>query len=188
MATSVDTEIKELIINEVESDDMLTEMESNGQIEPNQFFVTPDEGDISNFYPINSIYISTDSISPADSIENGGLGFGTWEQLPEGLALWTTTTEGEGGETIEAGLPNITGSINGPSGYGVIVNGTTGSGAFSITQNTASQSPSTGSTNASRPSIINFDANSGASIKGIYGNSTTVQPPAYKVYAWKRVG
>lgn len=128
-------------------------------------------------YPINSIYISTANISPAAFFG------GTWEQLSANNVLWTTQNEGEGGQTVSAGLPNITGSFYiGKAGYWT--NGGSASGAFSRSSsgygNSAGQSGDGGT-------LISFNANNGAGTSGIYGNSTTVQPPAIKVYMWKRI-
>ena len=63
-------------------------------------------------YPVGSIYISVNSVSPKT------LFGGEWEMLPEGYALWTATSDA--GSTISAGLPNITGSFRvdiKPGGY-----------------------------------------------------------------------
>lgn len=133
-------------------------------------------------YPVGSIYISTNSTSPADSVANGGLGGGVWERLPEGLALWTTTTEGEGGNTIEAGLPNITGYI-GWEKMGYL--GGASSGALYFKESIGSWNAESGGSAGWNGSGIAIDANR---VNNIYGRSTTVQPPAYKVFAWKRVG
>lgn len=118
-------------------------------------------------YPVGSIYMSINNVSPASFLG------GTWEQLPAGYALWTASS-GAGG-TIPAGLPNITGEVfinsvgNGDSGWnGALRTNETGGGA--------------GGTSYNRGQLY-FDANKSNSI---YGSSTTVQPPAYKVYVWKR--
>lgn len=130
-------------------------------------------------YPVGSIYLTV-STSPLNSSPASWIG-GTWERLPEGYALWTASTKA--GSTIVAGLPNITGSF-----AGVPVGGDfAGSQSGAFASSTSSGSSNTwGSSNAGR-ATINFNANSGAEVKGIYGTSTTVQPPAYKVYAWKRI-
>ena len=119
-------------------------------------------------YPIGSIYISINKISPSDFLG------GRWEQINEGYALWTCSNNA--GKTISAGLPNITGSI----GKQALFNNATSSGAFSI-------SNGAGFGGGEYPfisKIFSFDASHSNSI---YGNSSTVQPPAYKVYAWKRI-
>lgn len=126
-------------------------------------------------FPVGSIFLSTVNASPAPSFG------GKWERLPEGYALWTASSGA--GNTIGAGLPNITGGFAGvPVGSAF-----SGSpfGAFASSSSSGS-SNTWGSSNAPR-ATINFNANDGAAVKGIYGNSNTVQPPAYKVYAWKRL-
>lgn len=103
------------------------------------------------------------------------LDFGAWEEVSSGRVLQGADSTHSADSTIEAGLPNITGSL------GLFTWGST-SGAFS--------GPKTGnSTGAAwydennKASII-FDASRSSSI---YGSSSTVQPPAYVVHIWKRV-
>lgn len=124
-------------------------------------------------YPIGSIYISTNNTSPAS------LFGGTWEALLEGYTLWTTTTSGQGGQIIEAGLPNIEGGI----GNVYNASGSSGvSGSIIQKSNTTSGlAPADAAIGTYRDYL---DASAGNSI---YGNSDTVQPPAIKVYMWKRV-
>lgn len=125
-------------------------------------------------FPIGSIYITVrDDVSPA------GLFGGTWEQLPNDKVLWTSG--GGGGQIIAAGLPNITGSINGIT-IKSDTNPTT-TGALTCTSqdfNYVGSSKEKGY----KVSVLGFNANS---FNTIYGKSSTVQPPAYKVIAWKRV-
>lgn len=116
-------------------------------------------------YPVGSIYLSTNSTSPAN------LFGGSWEQLPEGYALWTASS-GAGG-TIAAGLPNITGSFIGGTWQ------EESRGAFYDDVNNTRAA--NGMDNRYR---VGFDASRSSTI---YGNSDTVQPPAYKIYAWKRI-
>lgn len=120
----------------------------------------------SSAFGVGFIYISAFNVSPASFIG------GTWEQLPEGYVLWTTTTSGQGGATISAGLPNINGTIcGGDSDYR--------SGAF--VSSVANGSKVGSGTAQFRTFTFNAQASN-----DIYGNSDTVQPPAIKVYAWKR--
>lgn len=121
-------------------------------------------------YPVGTILISNeDSFSPAS--EYGG----DWELLPEGYALWTASSGA--GKTISAGLPNIEATW---SSYSYSLDT---SGAVSSVKN--GNGPSTGS--SYKWAGFTFNANAGASTKGIYGNSTTVQPPAYKIKMWKKI-
>lgn len=76
---------------------------------------------------------------------------------------------------IAAGLPNITGTVHGGKGI-------TASGAFTLGDGNVNS----GEGNKTQGHWFSFDANDGATAwnsnsAGIYGNSTTVQPPAVKV-------
>lgn len=81
------------------------------------------------------------------------------------------------GTLKSAGLPNITGQIGG-MGNRFFIN--ENSGAFSNNTNKANNANMIGKIGDDYPMQTyygaNFDANSGATTKGIYGNSTTVQP------------
>lgn len=125
-------------------------------------------------YPVGSIYISVNSTDPKILF-----GIGTWDLLPDGYALWTTSSGA--GQTIPAGLPNITGSL----AFVQFMKENSHSGAFSSSSvNDNYNSAYDG--NTAHPLVVRFDANNGADVKGIYGNSNTVQPPAYKVYVYRR--
>lgn len=128
---------------------------------------------LNKVYPVGSVYMSITNTSPASFIG------GTWTAIPAGYALWTATS-GAGG-TISAGLPNISGSVG--SLYKIYWNSATFSGAFS--KNGTSGKYASGSEGNTTAHGFNFNASSSNSI---YGASSTVQPPAYKVYAWRRTG
>lgn len=128
-------------------------------------------------WPVNSVYISVESTSPSAFIG------GTWEQLPEGYALWTIVT-GVGGDTIASGLPDITGYVHSIVAAATWDNQPTWGGAFTLGKNVLDiQGPQRdGYRRYLKP--MDFAASKSNSI---YGSSDTVQPPAIKVYAWKRV-
>ncbi len=132
-------------------------------------------------YPIGSIYLTvatttTGSVSPAQFFG------GTWERLPDGYALWTASSGA--GNTISAGLPNITGGVYISRPQNGYIEGTTNGSAITGTTWRSYTFGTNGAYNQGGYSGFNFNASSSNSI---YGNSTTVQPPAYKIYAWKRV-
>ncbi|MBR3288497.1 MAG: hypothetical protein IKI71_01865, partial [Lachnospiraceae bacterium] len=55
-------------------------------------------------YPVGSIYLSINKVSPETFMG------GRWELIEEGRTLWTTISN-DGGELIDAGLPNIKGDL-----------------------------------------------------------------------------
>lgn len=121
-------------------------------------------------YPVGSIYVTIEESNPTNII--GGI----WEKIEEGKVLQTVKSSQTVGTTVDAGLPNITGSWVhnvwlAASVSGAFANsnsGTLGANTYSI---------------SGKPSGFSFDA---SRVNRIYGNSDTVQPPAYLVYMWKR--
>jgi len=90
----------------------------------------------------------------------------------EGLVLQGASTTNPVGTYLSAGLPNIEGTMSRPlssSGY-------TATGAFIDTEfNSTGGTPSSASSSYNWVNTLDFDASNSNSI---YGNSTTVQPPA----------
>ena len=135
-------------------------------------------------YPVGSIYltISTNPLNPSGSSPASWLG-GQWELLPADKALWTASS-GAGG-TIDAGLPNIKGDTT----FRYVRNGykdpSSGNIATSALYNgTGVQSECAAGRQTYIAAPFYFDASRSSSI---YRNDVnTVQPPAYKVYAWLR--
>lgn len=130
-------------------------------------------------HPINSVYASVSSTRP--EILFGG----KWQEIPEGYALWTTSTaKGDAGSTISSGLPNITGHIR-FSKYGTPASTDDYGGAitrlYEETEGYFNQGTDTGNY---RNKGFSLDASKSNSI---YGKSDIVQPPAYKLYAWIRI-
>ncbi len=143
-------------------------------------------------YPIGAIYISVNSTSP--TILFGG----TWEALDEGYAFWTTTTAGTGGETIAAGLPNIVGNLNVVTSYNNYSQDLGLKGAFTkgadvgfkvatYENQMVSHYPLFNASNGECGTQELTEPNKSITYDNkVYGKSETVQPPAIKVYAWKR--
>ena len=125
---------------------------------------------LSTLFPVGSLYMGTQASCPLSSLIPGS----TWTKVSGNRALWTSSTSHTANTTISAGLPNITGSFNTRSIAGA-------SGAFD-TSNTSPSSAGTGSS-ATQTYKVSFKASDSNSI---YGNSITVQPPAYVVNVWRR--
>lgn len=139
---------------------------------------------INSMYPIGSIYLTVSTSATGSSSPAQWIG-GTWERLPEGKALWTASSDA--GNTIPAGLPNIIGSFSANHTNGSATPMDRFSGAFSAS-GYGGVFISVGDTVVDTNYGANFNANNGATTSGIYRDDcTTVQPPAYKVYAWKRI-
>ena len=123
-------------------------------------------------YPVGSIYITTNSSCPLSTLISGS----SWVLVSSGRVLQGADNDHAAGTTIEAGLPNITGDT------GLNQGGSTGAatGAFAIGK---SHRSILGRTDTTDTNSIDFDASRSSSI---YGNSSTVQPPAYVVNIFRR--
>ena len=128
-------------------------------------------------------WISEDPTSPA------ALFGGTWQEIAQNRVLMGASYAHAAGTTVEAGLPNITGSVVPKLAniYNLFISesGATMTGAFYNTGVFSSYggADATNVTN-SLPQDLYFDASRSNSI---YGRSNTVQPAAYYVHIWKRV-
>jgi len=125
-------------------------------------------------------WISEDPTSPA------ALFGGTWQEIAFNRVLMGADTGHAAGSTVEAGLPNITGSLieteAESSPFRGSKAGLKSSGALKfveINNSWGGYSSLSGSTYN-----INFDASLS---NPIYGRSYTVQPAAYYVHIWRRV-
>lgn len=147
---------------------------------------------LNSVYPVGSIYVSVNSTSPASLLG------GTWVALDSGyvlqtMSLDTTITNNNIDGTavtpnadnanvsakISSGLPNITGWFEKVLIKESIPNS---SGALEFSSSWSSSDGSTGSGNRYYTRIeLNASRSS-----GIYGRSSIVQPPAIKVYMWRR--
>lgn len=115
-------------------------------------------------------WVSNDPTSPASFIG------GTWERI-EDCTIWGASSLHPAGTTLEAGLPNITGSITGLYGE-ISMAGESGALlSYSSKSKSTEESWKIGKQ-------LKFDASRS---NPIYGASTTVQPPAYCTYIWRRV-
>ena len=128
------------------------------------------------YYPVGSVYQSTDPTSPT------ALFGGTWEEIASERVLMGASSSHAAGSTVEAGLPNITGTANG----GVLSMSTPSSdGAFGGKYyNTTTRHGGGDKGDWFSTYDRTFDASKS---NAIYGASNTVQPAAYYVYIWHRV-
>ena len=122
-------------------------------------------------YPVGSIYQSTSYTSPA------ALFGGTWQEIAQNRVLMGASYAHAAGTTMEAGLPNITGSF--------VANVRNGRNAVSGAFTASAQAGFTGANN-NDAGIYTFSLDASRS-NPIYGRSNTVQPAAYYVHIWKRV-
>lgn len=134
-------------------------------------------------YPVGSIFQTVSSTSPAAVFG------GTWQEIAQNRVLMGASYANAAGTTVEAGLPNITGSFTTKS---IDVGGSPFSGDANILSANGSLAFSEKSTNYGGYTKhygsqynIQFDASLS---NPIYGRSYTVQPAAYYVHIWKRVG
>ena len=113
------------------------------------------------YYPVGSIYQSTDPTSPA------ALFGGSWEEIASERVLMGASSTHAAGTTVNACLPNIKFSFTAA---------TCGSGGHAGYEFSTSY--------ALNSSDFNLDASKS---NAIYGRSSTVQPAAYYVHIWHRV-
>lgn len=166
------------------------------------------ESILSMVYPVGSVYISVNDVSPAAFLG------GTWEKISQGRVLQGASDTQTAGTEVSAGLPNISVSSDGAhthtrgsmniTGIVAIHNGCTNigyeEGAFFESGTESAYQGVDCFSGSSSQKYINFSADRtwtgstssdgahshDAYITGITGNSTTVQPPALLVNIWKR--
>lgn len=168
------------------------------------------ESILSMVYPVGSVYISVNDVSPEKFLG------GTWIKISQGRVLQGASGTQTAGTEVSAGLPNISVSQNGAHthtrgsmnitgditmhgiGSCTAINSVTGAFYGSHTDssysapNCWSGAPSEGYAHFSADRTWTGSTSSNgahshsAYITGITGNSTTVQPPALLVNIWKR--
>ena len=122
-------------------------------------------------YPVGSIFQTVSTTSPA------ALFGGTWQEIAQNRVLMGASYAHAAGTTVEAGLPNITGSFVADVKKGEHKV----SGAFTD----GSPIATTGEYN-NFSDVYKFSLDASKS-NAIYGRSATVQPAAYYVHIWRRV-
>ena len=141
----------------------------------NTLYYITDDQDITltllqTIYPVGSVYLSTNATCPLASL------FGTWTLVSSGRALWTGTGS-NGGSTIEAGLPDHHHLMSRTADITNESSGTTVKASYDTVMDFNTQNPAR---NFKTGTVTESESNP------IYGNSTTVQPPAYVVNVWRR--
>lgn len=131
-------------------------------------------------YPVGSIFQTVSTTSPA------ALFGGTWQEIAFNRVLMGAGTGYTAGSTVEAGLPNITGSLIETEADSSPFRGSKASlkssGALKFVEFNTSWGGYSGKSGSTYD--VYFDASRSNSI---YGRSYTVQPAAYYVHIWKRV-
>ena len=131
-------------------------------------------------YPVGSIFQTVSTTSPA------ALFGGTWQEIAQNRVLMGASYAHAAGTTVEAGLPNITGSLIETEAESSPFRGSKASlsksGALKFTEVNTDWG-GYGSLSGSAYNI-KFDASLS---NPIYGRSATVQPAAYYVHIWRRV-
>lgn len=146
---------------------------------------------INLIYPVGTIYITENA-----SFNPNNTWGGTWVKTAVNRFLQGTNNSGLLGSTVEAGLPNITGSItqtnsdsNGrfPLMTSNYKPSTTQQGSLSTNKIDSYHYIQNGGTDDDWkvPSVVGITFNASSS-NSIYGRSSTVQPPAEYVFMWKR--
>lgn len=114
-------------------------------------------------YPVGSIYITTASTCPLSTLISGS----TWTLVSSGRVLQGADSGHSAGTTIEAGLPSF--SYNYPTNHTGYPNGSADTGNGTTTYQAYWRGWNTGNYSDS-----------------VYGQSSTVQPPAYIVNIFRR--
>lgn len=131
-------------------------------------------------YPVGSIFQTVSTTSPA------ALFGGTWQEIAFNRVLMGAGNAYAAGTTVEAGLPNITGSLREANADSSPFRGSKASlkssGALKFVEINTSWGGYRGDSGSTYD--VYFDASRSNSI---YGRSYTVQPAAYYVHIWKRV-
>lgn len=125
-------------------------------------------------YPVGSIFATTGN-APAR---------GTWEEIAKGRTLQGADSSHAAGTTIKAGLPDITGWMRSRNMTGGIATMVVDGRLFMAVESQGNEYTylQSGTTVGTAREVM-FNA---SRANPIYGNSTTVQPPAYVVHFYRR--
>lgn len=126
-------------------------------------------------FPVGSYWITEGSQNP------GNLFGGEWKKKGQGRCLWGADDAHPAGAEIEAGLPNVKGTV----AWAMMAKGNyldVSTGAFYHAGASANERSRSGG--GTTGPIVGFDASRS---NALYGKSSTVQPPALVVNIWVRV-
>ena len=127
-------------------------------------------------FEIGDILQTTSSTSPAARFG------GTWEEIAPDRVLMGASSTHAAGTTVNAGLPNITGSTGEFAG-GYSSSPDRKNGALSYSGDGYGMNYYSSSGSGGYGYYIDFNASRS---NAIYGRSNTVQPAAYYVHYWQR--
>lgn len=130
-------------------------------------------------HPVGSIYQTISPENPA--VTFGG---GTWEKIAQDRVLMGASDTHPAGTTVEAGLPNITGTFASGNDEGAAWSRFVhADGCFDYGQKGIAAVYTRNDSTQNTPVLLEFKASKSSQI---YGASDTVQPPAYFTYTWLR--
>lgn len=135
---------------------------------------------IDMFYPVGTVYISADKTKTKADFPF--MRYGTWEEIPADLCLQTGAVS-EAGTQRSAGLPDINGTMTSIMWTGNANNNGVYTFKRAFPDRALEQRGSSSTAPRFDDTFVYFKASTS---NFIYGNSNTVQPPAYMVRAWVR--
>ena len=156
--------------------------DSSTKIATTQFIKQVLSENYHSMYPVGHIITSINSANPNTYLPY--MSDTTWTQVGAGRVLQAVSSSQTAGSTLNAGLPNITGTFS--TTPAVIGGYDIATGALKRTTQDAltSEGYTKGGTFSPLGDVVlTFNA---ANSNSIYGASSTVQPPALLVYFWER--
>lgn len=157
------------------TDDTYTGSSVYSKEETQEYVADALEDMLDALYPVGSVFISPNATNPLATLITGS----TWTLVAANKALWTGDGT-NGNTTIAAGLPDHTHLM-----IGEVNTQRYPSATQAIARQSDSHSGNHDYTLFGSDSDATTGKTSGASGTA-YGNSTTVQPPAYVVNVWRR--
>lgn len=130
-------------------------------------------------YPVGAIYITANDSSscPLATLIPGS----AWNRVAQGCALWGASGTQGAGQKLAAGLPDIQGWFGAPVNQDAQLISV--GGAFSQSGIHVEPHSSYDTYGGAANERVDFKASDS---NPIYGNSATVQPPAYTIWVWQR--